>query len=272
MCLGAISITSQRENVVDFTKPFMQKMYNILIRKPEEVPSIFQFLAPLSTHVWLLTGAAWIFLGILLCLMDKLSPNSPEPASRFSLTESMWFVYASFVGAGTEVVPRTLSGRLLSGAWWFFSLILLSSYTANLAAFLTVMKFDTPIRSTADLANQNKIKYGSVNNSNAHRFFETSPLEVYAKMWNHIDMYDTLMVNSSEGVKRVQADDYAFIWDKPVNDYVATQNCDVMTVGTPFDEKGYGIGVPLGAPYRDKLSMAILEINEEGGIQELQEK
>jgi hypothetical protein len=31
-----------------------------------------------------------------------------------------------------------VSGRIVGGAWWFFSLILISSYTANLAAFLTV--------------------------------------------------------------------------------------------------------------------------------------
>ena len=39
---------------------------------------------------------------------------------------------------GTDVTPKSLSGRIVGVAWWFFSLILISSYTANLAAFLTV--------------------------------------------------------------------------------------------------------------------------------------
>lgn len=33
---------------------------------------------------------------------------------------------------------RSLSGRIVGGVWWFFTLIIISSYTANLAAFLTV--------------------------------------------------------------------------------------------------------------------------------------
>jgi glutamate receptor, ionotropic, invertebrate len=41
--------------------------------------------------------------------------------------------------------------------WWFFSLILISSYTANLAAFLTVDRMVAPINSADDLAAQTEI-------------------------------------------------------------------------------------------------------------------
>lgn len=44
--------------------------------------------------------------------------------------------------------------------WWFFALIMLSSYTANLAAFLTKEQMDVKIESAEDLAKQSKIKYG----------------------------------------------------------------------------------------------------------------
>ena len=35
--------------------------------------------------------------------------------------------------------------RIVGGIWWFFTLIIISSYTANLAAFLTVERMATPI-------------------------------------------------------------------------------------------------------------------------------
>jgi glutamate receptor, ionotropic, invertebrate len=55
--------------------------------------------------------------------------------------------------------------------WWFFTLIMISSYTANLAAFLTVERMDSPIESAEDLAKQMKIKYGSVKGGSTVAFF-----------------------------------------------------------------------------------------------------
>ena len=45
-----------------------------------------------------------------------------------------------------------LSTRLLAGVWFFFAMIVIASYTANLAAFLTVDKMITPIENAEDLA------------------------------------------------------------------------------------------------------------------------
>lgn len=57
---------------------------------------------------------------------------------------------------------RSVSGRLVTSVWWFFTLILISSYTANLAAFLTVGRMVVDIESAEDLAKQNEIKYGKL--------------------------------------------------------------------------------------------------------------
>ena len=58
-------------------------------------------------------------------------------------------------------VVRSLSGRVAGSVWWFYSLIIISTYTANLAAFLTVERMLTPIESADDLVKQTKIKYGT---------------------------------------------------------------------------------------------------------------
>ena len=69
---------------------------------------------------------------------------------------------------------RSLSGRTLGSAWWFFTLIIISSYTANLAAFLTFEKLTTPINSADDLPKQRKIKYGCQGEGTTKEFFEVS--------------------------------------------------------------------------------------------------
>lgn len=64
---------------------------------------------------------------------------------------------------------------MIAGLWWFFTLIMISSYTANLAAFLTVERMDSPISSAEDLAKQTKIKYGSVGSGSTLDFFRVGP-------------------------------------------------------------------------------------------------
>lgn len=56
--------------------------------------------------------------------------------------------------------------------WWFFALIMLASYTANLAAFLTKEQMDVSIEGAEDLAKQNKIKYGAVLGGSTLSFFK----------------------------------------------------------------------------------------------------
>lgn len=73
---------------------------------------------------------------------------------------------------GSELMPKALSTRIVGGIWWFFTLIIISSYTANLAAFLTVERMDAPIDSADDLAKQTRIEYGAVRDGSTMTFFK----------------------------------------------------------------------------------------------------
>lgn len=69
------------------------------------------------------------------------------------------------------ILCRSLSGRIVGGVWWFFTLIIISSYTANLAAFLTVERMVSPIESAEDLAKQTEIAYGTLDGGSTKEFF-----------------------------------------------------------------------------------------------------
>lgn len=71
-------------------------------------------------------------------------------------------------------INRAVSTRLVAGMWWFFALIMLASYTANLAAFLTKEQMDVSIESADDLAKQSKIKYGALLGGSTLSFFKVS--------------------------------------------------------------------------------------------------
>ena len=70
----------------------------------------------------------------------------------------MYYFEGRELGALTQL---TIVLPLFSFTRWFAILIFGATYTANLAAFLTINKYDHPIKTVEDLANQNKIKFGT---------------------------------------------------------------------------------------------------------------
>ena len=66
-------------------------------------------------------------------------------------------------------------------------MIVIASYTANLAAFLTVETLEKPISNAEDLANQDVIKYGVVNGGSTAKFFQTSADPLYQRMGEYMN-------------------------------------------------------------------------------------
>ena len=69
----------------------------------------------------------------------------------FGISNALFFTFASFMRQSINLVPKSISGRVAATSWWYFSLIFISSNTANLVAFLTVERLVTPIESVTDL-------------------------------------------------------------------------------------------------------------------------
>ena len=71
--------------------------------------------------------------------------------------------------------------------WYLFAMIMIASYTANLAAFLTIETLDKPISSAEDLAAQSKIKYGALRSGSTRYFFQENEMEPYKTMWEFMN-------------------------------------------------------------------------------------
>ena len=68
---------------------------------------------------------------------------------------------------------------MAAGAWWFGVLIITSSYTANLAAFLTIKDSADEISSVEDLASRVSMKYGTVRDTDVQELFDTATRDPY---------------------------------------------------------------------------------------------
>ncbi|XP_072156449.1 glutamate receptor ionotropic, kainate 2 isoform X1 [Bemisia tabaci] len=192
----------------------------------------------------------------------------------FTLANSFWFAIGSLMQQGSDLNPKATSTRIVGAIWWFFTLIIISSYTANLAAFLTVERMITPIENAADLSEQTEISYGTLAGGSTMTFFRDSKIGIYQKMWRFMESKKpSVFVDSyEEGVVRVLGGNYAFLMESTMLDYAVQRDCNLTQIGGLLDSKGYGIATPKGSPWRDKISLAILELQEKGTIQIMYDK
>ncbi|XP_045900216.1 glutamate receptor ionotropic, kainate 3 isoform X1 [Micropterus dolomieu] len=286
LAVAPLTITYMREKVIDFSKPFMSMGISILYRKPNTTNNgFFSFLNPMTPDIWVYILLAYLGVSCVLFVIARFSPyewydahpcnpGSDVVENNFTLLNSFWFGVGSLMQQGSELMPKALSTRIIGGIWWFFTLIIISSYTANLAAFLTVERMDSPVDSADDIAKQTKIEYGVVKDGATMSFFKKSKVSTFEKMWAFMSSKpSTSLVKSIEdGIQRVLKSDYALIMESTTIDYITRSNCNLTQVGGIIDSKGYGIGTPLGSPYRDKITIAILSILEDGRLHMLKEK
>ncbi|KAI9539240.1 Glutamate receptor 1 [Dissostichus eleginoides] len=316
VAVAPLTITLVREEVIDFSKPFMSLGISIMIKKPtKSKPGVFSFLDPLAYEIWMCIVFAYIGVSVVLFLVSRFSPyewhaedyeegaepQSPTQASangvqqgqappqqnnnqqsleqtnEFGIFNSLWFSLGAFMQQGCDISPRSLSGRIVGGVWWFFTLIIISSYTANLAAFLTVERMVSPIESAEDLAKQTEIAYGTLDAGSTKEFFRRSKIAVFEKMWSYMKSADppVFVKTTDEGVMRVRKSKgkYAYLLESTMNEYIEQRKpCDTMKVGGNLDSKGYGIATPKGSPLRNPVNLAVLKLNEQGLLDKLKNK
>uniref|UniRef100_A0A674N8X6 Glutamate receptor n=1 Tax=Takifugu rubripes TaxID=31033 RepID=A0A674N8X6_TAKRU len=293
IAVAPLTITLVREEVIDFSKPFMSLGISIMIKKPQKSkPGVFSFLDPLAYEIWMCIVFAYIGVSVVLFLVSRFSPyewnledqdeakdpqTPPDPPNDFGIFNSLWFSLGAFMQQGCDISPRSLSGRIVGGVWWFFTLIIISSYTANLAAFLTVERMVSPIESAEDLAKQTEIAYGTLDSGSTKEFFRRSKIAVYEKMWSYMKSAEpsVFVKTTPDGVARVRKSKgkFAFLLESTMNEYIEQRKpCDTMKVGGNLDSKGYGVATPKSSALRNAVNLAVLKLNEQGLLDKLKNK
>ncbi|XP_017348937.1 glutamate receptor 1b isoform X4 [Ictalurus punctatus] len=323
VAVAPLTITLVREEVIDFSKPFMSLGISIMIKKPtKSKPGVFSFLDPLAYEIWMCIVFAYIGVSVVLFLVSRFSPyewhsddsedsgehlsqnrtpspeagqsqlqdqhgqspsqqdkqeKPPEHSNEFGIFNSLWFSLGAFMQQGCDISPRSLSGRIVGGVWWFFTLIIISSYTANLAAFLTVERMVSPIESAEDLAKQTEIAYGTLDGGSTKEFFMRSKIAVFEKMWSYMKFADpsVFVKTTDDGVVRVRKSKgkYAYLLESTMNEYIEQRKpCDTMKVGGNLDSKGYGVATPKGSDLRIPVNLAVLKLNEQAVLDKLKNK
>ena len=84
----------------------------------------------------------------------------------------------SFTPQGGGETPKALSSRVLVAAYWLFVVLMLATFTANLAAFLTVERMQDTVKSLEELNRQSKINYTVMSDSPYLEYFQVRTVTI----------------------------------------------------------------------------------------------
>ena len=121
-------------------------------------------------------------------------------------------------------------GRILAGCYWFCILIWVSTYTANLAAFLTVKHTQQGINNLEDVL-RSSYKIGIRDQSSTMDFLEGSEYDQHRKIWHRIQTGNNKYKSTPQAVQWVrETEESLFIYDGPILRYAANQPpCDLVS-------------------------------------------
>lgn len=286
IAVAPLTITAERSRAVYFSEPFMKSGLAVLARRPEaeslSVFSLFSFLRPLSWEVWLCLLSAYVAVAVLLFVINRLNlavatPPKEPPGSCSHLYNSLWYALGAFMSEEcNNCRPKSVGSRLISFGWWFFVLVMLSMYTAQLWVNQPFKAPSPSVKDVKELAMQDKVEYGIVRDSATEQFFQRTKDTFYSRMWDSMTSFNnTMTATNEEGVKRVRESEgnYAFIVDTMKIKY-ATQKapCDLIQIGEPFQPSGYGVVVSHKSPLKKILDVSIARLQEDEELYALYKK
>ncbi|XP_054159654.1 glutamate [NMDA] receptor subunit 1-like [Oppia nitens] len=284
MVVAPLTINPERSLVIDFTKPFKYQGITILQKKQSinrHRHPLASFLQPFQDSLWVSVFVAVHVVALALYLLDRFSPFGRYKLPNCDVTEedalnlssAIWFAWGVLFNSGIgEGTPRSFGGRVLGMVWAGFAMIVVASYTANLAAFLVLDRPETPLTGINDPRFRNPDKdfnYSTVRDSSIDMYFrrQVELRDMYSKM-------QIIYNNSEDAIAAVKSDDLnAFIWDSARLDFEKAKDCELSTSGELFGRSGYAIGLTKGSSYwTNKVTLALLGMHEIGYMEELDNK
>ncbi|XP_052466572.1 glutamate receptor ionotropic, NMDA 3A-like [Carassius gibelio] len=280
MAVTSFSINSARSKVIDFTSPFFSTSLGILVRSKDTAAPIGAFMWPLHWSMWMGIFVALHITALFLTLYEWKSPFGMTPHGRnrvkvFSYSSALNLCYAILFGRTvSSKTPKCWTGRFLMNLWAIFCLLVLSSYTANLAAVMVGEKTFEEVSGIHDAKLHHPsqgFRFGTVRESSAEDYMKKSFPEMHEYMRNFNEP------TTPDGVATLKTDPPqldAFIMDKALLDYEVSidADCKLLTVGKPFAIEGYGIGLPQNSLLTSNISEFISRYKSDGYMDMLHDK
>jgi polar amino acid transport system substrate-binding protein len=258
--ISSVSITSEREQYIDFSHPYFNSGLDIMVRK--ESTNLFSFfrsffMALFSESVIeaiIVVLVLLVFFAHCVWFFERRRNSERFPRAYFrGISEALWWaaVTVTTVGYGDKT-PRSPIGRLMAVTWMFTGIFLISFFTATITSSLTVQQLRGNISGPEDLPGK---RIGAVVGSTTEHYLNS----VHAIPVTYKNLQAVF-----EGFENGEVD--IVVYDAPLLKYYElTKGAgNATTLDTLFEKQDYGILFPQNSKYRDPINTAILKLKENG--------
>lgn len=250
--VAALTVTSEREKLVDFSHPFYTTGLAIAVSRRGQ-GSWANLIARMFSLEFLeaVAGLSLVLLalGVAIWLVER--KRNPEqfggkPAS--GIFSGFWWaaVTMTTVGYGDKA-PVTLAGRLLAIIWMFAGIVLISVFIAAMSSALTVNQLESAIRGPEDLP---RARTAAVATSTGEIYLRERRISYWA--------FET-PIAGLEALIAGKID--AFVYDEPILRYLIKTELEGSAEVLPstLERQDYAIALPQGSPLREPVNRILLE-------------
>ena len=266
--VGAISVTSKREEVIDFSQPFYESGLQVLVAGGggSFADNIVQMITNLFSleligMFLLLLATMFIISHIVWRYEHKVNSDQWPEDYKAGIWESFWWTLSTLlVGGADNKGPVGVGGRIVAIVWMLLSIVLVSLLTASFTTTLTINTLKGDINGPGDLPGR---KVATVKGSTTESWLTTQGATA-------VPFDDVAKCITALRDGQVQA----VVYDAPVLQYESAKLNDekLQMVGPVFQRQNYAFALQQDSQLREKLNQALLTMHERGIGIELRKK
>jgi ABC-type amino acid transport substrate-binding protein len=268
--IGALTITAEREDRVEFTQPFFLSGLGVAVKTAPETGGLWSWLnRVLVWNFWRIMAGLLVSLVLVALLIWALEHKSNpkefggDGRAHRGIGSALWWsaVTMTTVGYG-DLAPRSPAGRLVAIAWMFVSLFLVSWFTASMASILTAERLDAGpgglvVRGPDDLRRLRVAVVPGTSSEDYLKHHQIDYLRVPLK-----DLLEVLLTGQAQA---------ALVDETPLR-YIARSEPyagKITVLPQIFQKESYGIALRNGSPWLKPVNRALLRRLEDPAWRDL---
>ena len=250
--VAAVTVTHQREKVLDFTHPFHSSGLGIAVRKTQRqnwLAGLFELLAWEFVALLACLALMTVALGVAIWFIERRHNTEQFSGTLSGVGHGIWWAVVTMTTVGYgDKAPKTVTGRVIAVLWMLVGVVILAVITGTVASKLTVMQLSTLVRGPRDLAS---VRTATVSGTTSENYLRDHGISFRGHQ-NEKEALSALAKSETDAV----------VFDAPSLRYLAHRESDgtVTVLPVRFQRQDYAIALPQGSPLREPINQSLTHL------------